>query len=214
MLLNFVVLVLILLVAAYYSSQGLFTATLNLIAAVFASLISMACYPLGLSDLHSRAICLLLPLFMFALGLCKLAANRAVPKAIKFTKTIDSVGGGIMGFFAALVIVGTVVIGFDMLPLHTEYLGFDRYPEDSGMKGDQPGQPARPGNLWVAPDRFTLFVWNAGSGHGLGGDQSYAAVHPDQTVESYGYRNVAIYGSLPLAPSSLVPEGRRRRIYR
>ncbi len=88
-----------------------------------------------------------------------------------------------------MVVIGTTIIGIEMLPLHTVMLGYDRFPE-----GMQAGHAA-PNNVWLAPERFTLMIWNGASGRGLGGASAFSDVHPDINVESYGYRDTVQYES-------------------
>jgi hypothetical protein len=213
MLVNILALVAILLITGYYATQGLFSAALSLVTAVFASLLAMGLFePLSgiigsYKPAHARGVTFLL-LFLFALSLCRLAADYLIPKAIRLNKTVDSVGGGLAGFFAAMVIVGTSIIGFEMLPIRTaifgEKLGFDRYA--GGMVASEPGVAAAPANIWLMPDRFTLAIWHGASGRSLGGsaDRSFSDIHPDLTVESYGYRNTVEYAASSVLPADLL----------
>ena len=142
---------------------------------------------------------------------CGLAADYLIPKNIRFTKQIDLVAGRLVSVLAAMVIVGTAVIGFEMLPMRTSLLsfgepvlGFDRYLLTGGMDGDEPGVAAKPRNVVLAPDRLVLAIWDESSGRGLGGDRLFESVHPDLITESYGYRNTVQYGANSVLPPDLL----------
>jgi hypothetical protein len=213
MAVDILALVLILLITGYYATQGLFSTAISLVAAIFASVLAMALYEPFSAVIASwkpapaRGVTFLLLFFLVLSGL-RLGSDFIVPKGIRLTNRLaDSIGGGLLGFFAALVIIGSCIIGFEMLPVHTSILnvagmGFDRYG-DKGMTG-QGGVADAPANVWLAPDRFTQAIWNGVSGRSLGGANSFDSVHPDITVESYGYRNVVEYGANSIVPPNLL----------
>lgn len=225
MILNLLVLLLIVLLTLYLSTQGLLSATLALITAAFASIFAMALFePLQslVGDFrpdYARGVTFLL-LFFLCFSAIRISADFAVPKNIVLPPWIDRISGGLVGFFAAMVVVGTTVIGLEMLPLPTAILMYDRFPakaerdtgatrdrmqalrEEGGKLADVSGAVAAQSAVWFAPDRFVLAIWNLASNRSLGGSIAFETRHPDLSVESYGYRNVVEYGAgRTLAPS-------------
>jgi hypothetical protein len=228
MILNLLVLLLIVLLTLYLSAQGLLSATLALITATFASIFAMALFePLQslVGDYrpdYARGVTFLL-LFFLCFSAIRISADFAVPKNIVLPPRIDRSCGGLVGFFAALVVIGTSVIGIEMLPLPTAILMYDRFPakaesdtsathdrmqvlrDENGKLADVPGivapQKAIRSPLFIAPDRFVLAIWDLASNRSLGGSIAFESRHPDLSVESYGYRNVVEYG----AGRTLVP---------
>jgi hypothetical protein len=214
MALNIIVFLLIVLITLYLATQGMLSALLALATSIFASILAMGLLePLkGIIGSwrpdYARGITFLV-LYLAVFSVTRVGADMAVPKSIKLPKLVNRVAGGVLGFFTGLVIVGTLLLGFEMLPISRDFMGFDRFPGASGMQAvDSDGRPvygevARPVNVWFAPDYFVQAIWNGASGRSLGGSTPWASVHPDMPVECYGYRN-QIDGSLRAVPQDLV----------
>lgn len=212
MTLNLIVLVLILLITLYLATQGLLSATLAFITATFSSILAM-----GLTEPlqgivsswrpdYARGTTFLV-LFLILFSLTRVIADVVIKKNIKLPPLINRAGGGVAGFFASLVVVGTLLIGIDMLPLPRVILGFDRFASsDSVMEdSDTPGQPSRhQSGIWFAPDKLVLAIWDGASGRGLGGNRAWGDIHPDFSAESYGYRNSVAGASLRTVPPDLM----------
>ncbi len=209
MLFNFLAFALVILVAAFLGNQGVLSAMLAFICATFASILAGSLFePLegivaGYRPEYARGITFL-ALFFVAFTICRLAADFIVPKNIKLPKYINKSVGSAFGLLAGLVIIGSILIGIQMLPLSTSLLGYDRFGGETGMQGDGPGTVAAGSNVWLAPDRFTLALWNLASGKSLGGDRPFKSVHPDLLTESYGYRNTVYSGVTQTLPPDLL----------
>ena len=214
MFLDLIVLLLILMITGYLATQGMLSSLLALATSIFASILAMALLEptqgiiRGWRPDYARGVTFLL-LFFLVFGIIRFAADYAVPKNIKLKPLINRLAGGVIGFPTALVVVGSLLIGLEMLPIARDPLGFDRFPADAHMQAvdsdNRPlfGEVARPANVWFAPDRFVLTLWNAASKRSLGGARSWSSLHPDLSIESYGYRN-HIDGSLRYLPPSLL----------
>lgn len=211
MILNLIVLVLIILITAYLANQGMLSSLLVLATATFSSVLAM-----GLMETAQGAIAKFKPeyarsaafllVFILSFSVTRVAADMAVPKNIKLPLLINRAVGGIVGFVTALVVVGTLLIGFEMLPLPSSLVGYDRYPGPNAMQtpGKAISDLAEPIGVWMNPDRFVQAIWNGVSGRALGGSVRWASVHPDMSVESYGYRNVVPGGSQRVVLPELV----------
>lgn len=212
MILNLLLLVLILLTTAYLANQGLLSSLLALATAIFSSVLAMALMEPAQGILgkyqpnYARGGTFLL-LFLLAFAVTRVVADIAVPKTIKLPRLINRVSGGIVGFITALVVMGTLLLGIEMLPLSNSLLGFDRFPGEKVMQGDEAGEVAAQTNVWFSPDRFVLSIWD-GATRGLSGAKTWRSVHPDLSAESYGYRNIVHAGSQRVLPADLldVPE--------
>jgi hypothetical protein len=209
MLLNFLSLALIILLAAYLANQGVLSSMIAFISAVFGSILAGALFEslqfliAGYKPEYARGFTFLI-LFLVAFALCRFGADFAVPKNIKLPKMINRVLGGVFGLLGSLVIVGSILIGVQMLPLGTSIFGYDRFGGETGMQGDGAGVVATGSNIWLAPDRLTLAFWNASMGKSMGGDHSFGSVHPDLLTESYGYRNTVQSGVTQTLPPDLL----------
>jgi hypothetical protein len=200
-----IVALLIVMVALYLVTQGMLSALLALATSIFSSILAMALME-PLQSLigskwpdYARGLTFLL-LFLVIFTITRFGADMAVPKNIKLSTLLNRITGGVIGFFVGLVVVGTMLIGLEMLPLNRVVLGFDRFPNQehhmqavaegqSGAAEPILGQMAKRQNVVFAPDRLVLAIWDGVSGRALGGERAWASIHPDLTVESYGYRN-------------------------
>ena len=200
---------LIILLMLYLATQGLLSATMALITAVFASVLTMAIFEPLQSIVanhrpdYGRGVTFLLVFFLSLSGL-RILSDMVVPKNIPFPNWVDRIAGAAVGFFAAMTVIGTTIIGVEMFPVSTTLLGYDRYPLANRMQAVQevagkpieiPAKVAAQESIWLSPDRFVLTLWNMVSARGFGGSIAFSQVHPDLSAESYGYRNVVEQGS-------------------
>jgi len=200
MILNITALLLIVLLTLYLANQGALTAILSLVTATFGSFIAMAYFEtagglfVNWRPEYARG-CGFLLLYLLTFGLIRLIADVAVPKTAKLPKWPDHLAGGFAGFFAAMIVVGNLIIGVEMLPLGTRILGFDRFPTEQRMTPDGYGQITGSASVWLAPERFVTGMWSLASGGSMGGAKAFAQEHPDILTESYGYRNTVQPGA-------------------
>jgi hypothetical protein len=206
MIFNLLVALFIVLITLYMASQGLLTALLALITATFSSILAMALTePLEslvgkVSIEYQRGLTFLL-LFLITFGVTRVVADLIVTRNIKLPLLVNRITGGLIGFFVGMVVVGTLVIGIEQMPLPSTLLGYDRFPGSTNMQGLEPGVPTNAqAGVWFAPDQFTIALWNGASGRGLGGNRPFSAVHPNLSVESYGYRRNNQFASKRTVP--------------
>lgn len=216
MIFNVLIFLVIVLTTMYLATQGMVSSMIALVTAMFSSVLAMALMePLqgiigGFRPDYGRGVTFLL-LFLFIFSATRIAGDIAVKKNITLNLWVNRGMGAFFGFFTALVVAGTIVIGIEMLPVSRILLGFDRYPSPGVMAAvDAEGKPiagevtSRRSSIWFSPDGFVLALWNAASGRALGGNTSWDSVHPDITVEAYGYRYPVFPGSSRTAPHDLV----------
>ncbi len=203
MILQIIVLLFILLAALFLTTEGPLTAVLVFASAVFASALAMGIYEpvshffMGMRPGYARGAAFLL-VFFVGFSVIRSLFDFLVRGDIDMPLWPAKITAGIVGFFTGMIIIGSVVIGVEMLPLPTTILGFNRYPQ--GMTQ----QAGNSSGLWLAPDSFTIAIWNSLSGGAFGGSPSFAAVHPDISRELYGYRHTIQYsGHHALAPQLL-----------
>jgi hypothetical protein len=196
---SIIVVFLIVLITLYLANQGMLSSLLAFATSVFASILAMALLEPAQGILAGRPAyargATFLVLFLVIFLALRFGADLAVPKNIKLSVLINRLAGGAIGFFTALMVVGTMLIGVEMLPINRTPLGFDRFPDEHHMQaveGDgkaKLGEVASMHNVWFAPDRFVLALWNGAARGQIGLPSSFLSVHPDLSVESYGYRN-------------------------
>src|SRR5690242_1543075 len=110
MIFNLLVFAVIMMLTLYLATQGMVSAFLALVTAIFSSLLAMALTePLEsatigkLSVEYQRGVTFL-ALFLLAFAITRIVADILVPKNIKVSVLINRIVGGLLGFFAALVV--------------------------------------------------------------------------------------------------------------
>jgi len=216
MMLNAIVLLLLVLMTLYLSTQGMLSSLIALITSIFGSLLAMSLMePLSflvgkwrLDYAHGATLMLL---FVVAFAVTRFAADALVPRNIKLPMLVNRAAGGFFGFFTSLVVLGTLLLGVEMMPLPRSILGYDRFPTENTMQADgvtTGDLTKKASNIWFAPDQFVAGIWGMVSGKSLGGNNQWADVHPDIVTELYGYRNSVVKGSArALAPSLFSVQG-------
>ena len=200
MILDLIVLLFVLLLTLYTGTQGAFSALCLLMASLFASFLAMGLYQWAAAPIMSRqpdyayGVAFLL-LFMLAF----LAIRELADRLIRFDMVLpvwpNRVVGGLAGFFAAMVIIGTTLIGIEMMPLPTSILGYSRYPD--GMNHSAT-------DVWLDPDGFVTTIWNNVGGASMGGPSVFASINPDFPRQLYGYRHGVFYGTWNTLPPNLL----------
>jgi hypothetical protein len=214
MLFQIIVLVILLLLTAYLVTQGWFSATLVFISAAFASILAGALYePLsGFINGHfpdyGHGVTFLM-LFFLAFSALRIAADMFIKGNIKLQVWVDRAGAVVVGLLTSLIIVGTTVIGIEMLPFPQAIMnwhGWDRYPDGNRTNSDDSRLPEN--KLWLNPDGFVTWMYEMTLGRSLGGsyggDYTFAQAHPDLGEELWGYRHRAKPSSIFAMPNSVM----------
>ncbi len=200
MILDLIVVLFVLLLTLYMATQGVFSALCLLLASLFASFLAMGLYQLAAAPIMSRqpdyayGVAFLL-LFMLAF----VAVRELVDRLVRFDMVLpvwpNRIVGGLIGFFAAMVIIGSTIIGIEMMPLPTSILGYSRYP--NGMNHSAT-------DVWLDPDGLVTAIWNNVGGGSMGGPTVFADVNPDFLRQLYGYRHGVFYGTWNTLPANLL----------
>ncbi len=211
MLLSIGLVLLVLGIALFQSTQGFFSA---LIMAVF----TVCCAALAFGTFEYVAVKWLAPLwrpdfsFSIALGATfgipllalRLGTDRLIRRSSLLPVWVDRIGGGICGLTTGMIAVGVVACCVLWLPHGTATLGFARVDIPAKVKGTDSPDPTPPNpdapvrELLLTPDRFAVTV--AGMlGDGLfSGSSSFTGSHPDLV------RSMAWVGAVPPEVSRFV----------
>jgi len=215
MIVNLLALLLIVLLALYLMNQGWLTAVLVFVSALFASVLAIGLHELAAEPINSfrpeygRGVAFLMILF-FAFSALRIASDIVVPKGVKLPVIADRVGGAAFGFLAALTVVGSIIIGIELLPVGSKWLGFDRFAGENSMQAmDASGQPiagvaAKPATTWLGAEGFTLAMYNLMTGGSMGGRNAFSENHPAFLTELYGKRHAVERGSIQATLPDLV----------
>jgi len=190
MIANVLVLVFILALAFWFSTEGLFSAILHLIVTILAGAIAFGVWEtLVYSQLLGRmyemawGVGLLAP-FVLALLLMRIAVDKFVPGQLNFPSWVDQVGGGAVGFLSGVLTAGVLVIGLNFIAPFG--LGsFERWQLDA--TGDLVPKDA----LWIPADDIAGSFFTMLSGGSMGpafDDTTLPALHPDLARSSGAFR--------------------------
>ncbi|HOJ75818.1 MAG TPA: CvpA family protein [Phycisphaerae bacterium] len=196
--------VLILAITFYQGLLGLFSAAINFFLAVLAAALAFGLYEGIYYDYlidrqpdDGRAI-VLMSIFFVSLLIMRVIVDLLIKDNMHFSLYVDRIGGGIFGFFTAMIIIGTLSVGIQMLPFPWQWLGFSRYTmyqADNGElvsltpKDDQETEASvlaavdlskvnfSRNNIWLNPDGFTLALVSHLSDNALAGGNRFAVTH-------------------------------------
>jgi len=213
MWLSLLLLVLVLAIAFFQATQGLFNALLMVVlticcaGAAFGTFEWVAIHWLsGWRPDFAQALALSLT-FGLPLLLLRLAFDRLIRRAPLVPAWVDRVGGGICGLPAALIMVGVAATALQMVPFNREFLGYARIhvpTKDPGEGGSAPKAPdpdAEENELFLQPDRFSVAVASMLSDGVFSGARGLKDDNPD-LVQTVGWLN-----AVPTEVSRYAPPG-------
>ena len=175
-------------IAFFQVSQGLFSALIMALLSILCAAIAFNFYePLAQWLLYERQpeyadAAALLALFFLSLLVLRILADRFLGANVVMDVWVDRVGGGIIGLVTGMVLVGVLTVALQMLPFGPSIFTYEPY--DSALQRDQRLQPFR-------PDEFTLGLVNMLSAGSLNGEpsQTFVKLHDDLPLELFCARN-------------------------
>ncbi|MBP7933106.1 MAG: CvpA family protein [Phycisphaerae bacterium] len=207
--------VLILTITFFQGLQGLFSAVISCFLTIMAVALAFGLYEdiyyaflLERQPDHGRAFALM-AVFILSLLILRTVFDMLITGNMRFPILVDRIGGGVVGLFTAMLIVGTLAVGLQMLPFGTTFLGFSRYqPVDKSTgqilasTSDKPEEvrsyptkinwsttELRPRSMWLSPDGLTVSVASHLSGNALHGRTSMATIYPNLLHSLYAARS-------------------------
>ncbi|HTV49331.1 MAG TPA: CvpA family protein [Phycisphaerae bacterium] len=202
MILQLIVLLIIVLITLFMANEGPLSALLLLAAALIGSLTAMGAYEAASAQLmgwrpdYALGLSFLLIFIIVFCGI-RLLFDFLVRGDLEIPLWPSRIVGGVIGFFVALVTIGTVLIGIQMMPLPSSILFFDRYGSSDGMAGAE-------SSIVFWPDEFTEGIWDLVSGGSFAGPTQFKSVHPDFLTELYGDRYTVEYSDEHSLPQNLL----------
>jgi hypothetical protein len=154
---NFLILALVLGMAYWWSTQGLFSATIHAVLTVLAGALGFALWEplavgllLGFIPGYAWGVALVVP---FALGLLgiRFLIDRLVPGNLDFHPLVNSIGGAVMGAFSGVIAAGMLMIGLQFIgPFDVPY-----HPWSINASN----QLERTESLWIPVDDMTSLLY-------------------------------------------------------
>ena len=218
MILGVIVLLLVGGIAYFHYVQGLFSATLSAICAIFAAIISLSYTESLISSLLKGAVAnmaqgmMMVALFVLTYVILRQLFDRLVPGNITFPLYVDRAGGAVMGVVAGLFSMGVLVLAAGSMPFGPSVGGYARYQLgdrnviipgarsqvdtaiENEIKDNQLDEqkfaldPKKRTGLLLPVDDMVVGVVNTLSIGALSNDHPLAAVHPDWPTELFGQR--------------------------
>jgi len=193
--------ILILAIAYFQVTQGLFSALIMTILSIVCAAVALNTYEaLAGAMLYAKqgsyadAIALTV-LFVVPLFVLRILFDKLIPEGPEFSMWINRIGGGALGLVTGMVLIGMLLIVMQMLPFGQSALGYRAY--DDSLQRDQHAYP-------FCPDDFTIGLARLVSGGALAGRTSFDKLHDDLLLESFCARNTAgRNGSVHAPPDAL-----------
>jgi len=187
MVLIILVAIAILGIAFYHTMQGLFSSVIMALLTVLCAAIALNfCGPLAEKMYPKHApyamAFFLAVLFAGSLIVARIVVDILLRPNVTFHEWVDRIGGGALGLFTGMIIVGIAAITLQLLPFESSIFSYKSF--DETLQRRQRLAPFR-------PDEFTLGLVSALSRGTLGADGNFAADYRDFALRTFCYRNRA-----------------------
>ncbi len=197
MWMNLLVLLMLVLITFFQSLQGLFAAMILLVLSIVSSVLAFSFY----EDLYKGLVAQWLPgegeavslmlLFLGTLILLRLGADFGIKGNVQIPEKADRIGGGILGFLAAMVMTGMTMTAVQMLPFDQQVLGFSRYEMANGRLSTK--------GIWFRADSFAVGLAGTILDGSLTGKTprqgTFEDVHPDLFTDLDARRSAGVPGA-------------------
>lgn len=132
-LLDAFLIVFLLAVVVYWSTQGFFSALLHLVAVIAASVLAVAIWEplvvgvlLGRMPAYAWGVGLLCPFALFLIIIRKVS-DKLIANDLQVPNMANVIGGGSCGLASGVLTAGMLLIGIGFLPLPSSILGYKAY---------------------------------------------------------------------------------------
>lgn len=197
--------VLVLAITFFLGLQGLFSSVIMCLLTVLCAGLAFGLYEnvyygflLERMPNHGEAVALV-AIFAISLLLLRTATDSVIKGNMVMPVWVDRIGGGAFGFVTALIVVGMIQIGFQMLPFEPTFLGFNRFvaisnrgevEEPEELKQADPATTTwQRRSLTFKPDEFAVRVASLLSDGVLRGANRFRDVHPDYMAQVQNARS-------------------------
>ena len=158
---NFLVIVGVILIAYWWSNQGLFSSLLHMAAVIGAGAITISVWELiswdlalgnlGGFDNYVSGISFIL-IFAGTLMLLRVATDRFAPEDVEVNATLELAGGFTFGAVSGILSIGLLIIGTGFIQRPLEFMGYKGYGREA--VGNSQIGPVGP-QLWLPVDYLT-----------------------------------------------------------
>ncbi len=212
MVMNLLVVVFILLMAYWWSLQGLFSSWLHLGLLIVSGAIALAAWEpmaywlLGtgsFATINAWGVALLAP-FGVALILLRFATDKLVPKNMHFPDLANKIGGAVVGVFSGVLTAGIVVMGLNFMALGQDVAGYEPYT--IGTNGRI--TPNEKGQLWLSVDKIAAAFFRKLSGGAFSAGNPMDIYLPDMAQTAGVFRlHIDPHASIVAVPNAVTITG-------
>lgn len=203
MLLILIAVLLILGITFFQALQGLFSAMIMALVTLLCTLLAFNFYEPLAATLYAsgpwaldyaQPLALMLLLTLPLLGL-RFLLDRYLGVNVVPPVWVDRVGGAVFGYCTAMLLVGTLLIAMQMLPLPRSILTYDPYQDNLSAGTQLPAPIDAPGLTLALVETLSAHAMSPIAAKG----PSFAQVHDDLELELWGARN-RLPGARSVAP--------------
>jgi hypothetical protein len=215
MIFAIIIIILVGAIAFFHYTQGMWSATISAIVAVFSAALAIGYHETVVETLLKGKMAdqanafALVAVFGLSYFILRTLIDKAVPGNLRLPVILDKVGAGLMGFIAAVFSVGVVAVAGQALPFGPDVGGYTRYAmaEEREVPIQVAGksqyqeivvapqvdaetfEPEQKKGLLLPVDDWVIgFVEHLSDGGSLSGKRSMKDVHPDYLDELFAQR--------------------------
>lgn len=191
MLFSLIVALVVILLTAFWVTQGLLYAAVMFVDSVLACMVAFGFHE-SLHALWADAGAMqaigqpiaLMAIFLVTLVVLRLGTDKLIGTKVVFPVHLDRIGAGVCGFFTGMVLVGTSLVAIQMLPVGATVFGYDRL-ENAGDR------TPRTRNLGLFnPDAFVVGLVDVLSTNGrFGGGNAFETARTGLLLDLYAARS-------------------------
>lgn len=201
MALSFTLFVLILAIAFFQATQGLFSALIMVLLTICCGAVAVGTHEyVAMTFLankwrpdYAMAISLAVT-FGVPLLILRAAMDNLIRRSCLLPSWVDRVGGGACGLLSAMILVGMIALTVQMIPFSGSFLGYARIEMPVREVREEGGEPTPPRvdrpdeELFLTPDRFAIALGGVLSDGLFSSQRSFSDEHIDY-VQAMGWRN-------------------------
>ena len=201
-------LILVLCITFFQGLQGLFSAFIMCVLTILCAALAFGSFEtvyhgflIKTMPEYGEAVALV-SIFILSLLVLRTVLDNVIKGNMVIPVWADRAGGGVLGFVSAILIVGVLQLGFELLPFSEQFLGYNRFVAVNAERRDKEldedelkdvvaaSVAWRRNDLLLNPDGFAARVASMLSSGSLSGSTHFASVYPDFPAWAQNTRTV------------------------
>lgn len=200
-ILNILLILYILGMAYWWSTQGIYSSLIHLVAVIISGTFAFALWEtlsldlmMNVSPVYSWTIGLITP-FLVCLLIIRLVADRYLGGNVHFSQLINMLGGGALGIGSGILTAGILVLAISFLPISPSLAGYQPLlvKDDGSIEGNVGD------GLLIPVDKLTANFYATLSSGAFTSDQPMRVYQPELATQAALYRMAYDPYSSPVA---------------